>query len=89
MVCNLGAYVTIDGRCPPDNYGTSFQNFWVDDSGYVVTAQGGDPLNRQFNQIEIEAVEVRALIQRQSTEDVFNVNSIHVNAELTLKYVDG
>ena len=52
-------------------------------------AQGGDPLNRQFNQIEIEAIEVRASIQRQSTEDVFNVNSIHVNAGLTLKYVDG
>jgi hypothetical protein len=51
--------------------------------------QGGDPLNRQFNQIEIEAIEVRASIQRQSTEDVFNVNSIHVKAELTLKYVDG
>ena len=52
-------------------------------------SQGGDPLNRQFNQIEIEAIEVRASIQRQSTEDVFNVNSIHVKAELTLKYVDG
>ena len=55
----------------------------------VRLAQGGDPLNRQFNQIEIEAIEVRASIQRQSTEDVFNVNSIHVNAGLTLKYVDG
>jgi len=59
-------------------------------SGLPVSGlQGGDPLNRQFNQIEIEAIEVRASIQRQSTEDVVNVNSIHVNAELTLKYVDG
>ena len=56
---------------------------------HVAKNQGGDPLNRQFNQIEIEAIEVRASIQRQSTEDVVNVNSIHVNAGLTLKYVDG
>ena len=40
----------------------------------TVDGQGGDPLNRQFNRIEIEAIEVRASIQRQSTGDPFNVN---------------
>ena len=45
--------------------------------------------DQKQGEIEIEAIEARASIQRQSTEDVFNVNSIHVNARLTLKYVDG